>query len=603
MTQDQHTDSPRTLERRDRAGEAPGRARRRVWRSGTVLLAMSVSLAYLGCAQPPEEAPPDAQSDPEIQVSPWFEEVARARGLDFVQVSGHREGRFWLPEIMGGGAALADVDGDGDLDAYLVQSGHLTEPDAGQPPNRLYLNRGDGHFEDVTAGSGAEARGYGMGVAAGDYDDDGDVDLYVTNLGPDVLLRNDGTGHFEDVTESAGLGHPAWGCSVAFLDYDRDGDLDLFVVNYLGWSPGAELDCVNTFGLPEFCGPQSYASPMTDVLYRNDGDGRFTDVSAASGFDLVAGNGLGVACADFDGNGWLDIFVANDQDMDRLWMNEGGSFEERAMVAGCAVDINGRTKSCMGIAIGDVDDDGDPDFLVGAMHKQTDSYFRNEGGYFQDVTTTGGLSYKTSPFTRFGMGWQDFDNDTYLDFYEANGKVEVLGTSFIEEDAYAEPNLVFRGGPGGVFEEIKPRGGTAQPVVATTRAAAFGDIDDDGGVDVLMVNYDGPVHLLRNVVPQRGHWIAFRVVLESGRDALGASVTLRLGERTLTRDVRAAYSYLSSSDPRVHFGLGEAAEAKSVTVRWPDGTLETFGDFTADRFVTLERGTGIGEPSSEPHSR
>ena len=520
----------------------------------------------------------------------WFEDVAQARGIAFEHQSGHDGKRYWLPEIMGGGAALVDVDGDADVDAYFVQSGSLSAADEEQPPNELYLNDGTGFFEASEGGDGAEARGYGMGVAAGDFDNDRDVDLYVTNLGADCLLQNDGRGGFEDVTQAAGLGHPGWGSSAAFLDYDRDGDLDLVLVIYLRWSPGAELDCVNTLGRPDFCGPQSYAAPTPDVLYRNDGDGTFTDVSAGLGFDAVVGNGLGVACADFDGNGWQDIFIANDQSMDRLWVNESGQFTESGMAAGCAVDDDGKAKAGMGIALGDVDDDGDADIVIANMQDESDSYFRNEGSYFRDVTAAGGLGWITRSFTRFGMGWQDFDNDSFLDFYEANGKVEVRGTRFGGADPYAEPNLLFKGASGVLFEEVVPRGGTHEPLIATSRAAAFGDIDADGGVDVLVGNCNGAAHLLRNVVPSRGHWIGFDVTLDNGRTALGATVSVQAGGRTLTRDVRAAYSYMASSDPLVHVGLGTFTEVTAVAVRWPDGSSERFGGFSADRTVTLRRG-------------
>ena len=563
-------------------------------RAQRLAAAAGASAALLaGCGERAEDrgTAPDAPGGPETPSSaspaPWFEEVAAGRGLDFRHISG-QDGEKWLPRIMGGGAALVDADGDGDLDAYLVQSGSLTAAASGQPPNRLYRNRGDGHFEAARE-AGAEAPGYGMGVAAGDVDNDSDVDLYVTNLGENALLRNLGRGRFEDATEGSGLGDPGWGASAAFFDYDRDGDLDLVLVNYLRWRADSEIDCVNTLGLPEFCGPQSYAAPTPDRLYRNDG-GAFTDVSAAAGFETVAGNGLGVACADFDGDGLQDVFVANDQTMDRLWLNRGERFEESAMMAGCAVDEDGKPKAGMGIAVADVDDDGDPDLAVCNMHDETDSYFLNEGSYFRDVTAGRGLG-ASRRFTRFGMGWLDFDNDGYLDLYEANGKVEVRERRYAD-DPYAEPNLLFKGAPGGFFTESEPRGGTAEPLVFTSRAAAFGDVDGDGGVDILVANCDGPAHLLRNVASPRGSWISFRVVLENGRDAIGAAVSLQAGERRLVRDVRAAYSYLASSDPKVHFGLGDEARVFDVAVHWPDGSSERFGDFAAGAVVELRRGAG-----------
>ena len=535
-----------------------------------------------GCGGP-APSPPDP--GPAAGCVPWFAESAEARGLRFVHRSGHRE-RFLMPEIMAGGAALVDLDGDGDLDAYLVQSGGNGQ----LPPNRLYRNRGDGTFEEITEGSGAGDRGYGMGVAAGDYDNDGDLDLYVTNVGPNVLLRNDGGGRFTDVTAIAGVGHEGFGSSAAFVDYDHDGDLDLFALNYLAWSVGTELACSNSLGMPDYCSPQNYDAPAFDVLYRNEGDGTFTDVTRAAGLEEAIGTGLGVLCGDFDADGWIDLFVANDGMEDHLWINRGdGTFRNEALFAGCAVDESGKTKAGMGVAAADVDDDGDLDLLVGNLADETDSFFRNDGGYFTDVTAVAGLGVTSRPFTRFGMAWLDFDNDGALDLYQVNGRV-MLQADPPGEDPYAEPNLLFRGAAGSRFDEVRPRGGTRLPLVATSRAAAFGDIDGDGGLDVLVVNRDARAHLLRNVVPARGHWIAFRALDEHGRDALGATITLRAGDRTIRRDVRSAYSYLAANDPRVHVGLGPHETVTDVQVQWVDGTRESFGTFDAGAVVTLRRG-------------
>jgi len=521
---------------------------------------------------------------------PWFEEAAEERGLRFVHQSGHRD-RYFLPEIMGGGAALFDMDGDGDLDAYLVQSGSLLEPDSRQPGNRLFRNRGDGSFEDVTTGSGAEGRGYGMGVTAGDYDNDGDVDLYVTNLGPDLLLRNESGGRFTDVTTAVGVGDPAWSTSAAFFDYDADGDLDLYVANYIRWSPERELDCFSLSGEPDYCSPKNYNAPTPDALYRNNGNGTFTDLSEAAGLRAAFGNGLGVAVGDFDGDSRLDVFVANDGMMNQLWLNQGrGRFRDGALLAGCALDQDGKAKAGMGVDAVDFDDDGDLDLMVVNLDGESDSFYRNQGSYFSDDTALVGLRAPSRPFTRFGMALVDFDNDGWLDLYEANGRVGLQAQRF-SRDPYAEPNLLFQGSPNGPFEEVLPRGGTRELLVATSRAAAFGDVDNDGGVDILMVNRDAPAYLLLNRVP-RGHWISFRVVDQHRRDALGAVVTFAVGGRRLTRSVKAAYSYLASNDPRVHVGLGEASAVKDVQVRWLDGKTESFGNFDADRIVVLRRGEG-----------
>jgi len=518
---------------------------------------------------------------------PWFEEISGRARIDFVHSSGHGT-RHYLPEIMGGGAALVDFDNDGLLDIYFVQSGSLEHQSAGDG-NRLYRNRGDGTFEDVTDSSGAGVHAYGMGVAAGDFDNDGYTDLYVTNFGQNVLLKNDGRGHFIDVTAKAGVGSSGWSTSAAFLDYDGDGYLDLFVAHYLNWSTAAEVECYSLTGVPDYCSPASYDLPSAATLYHNNGNGTFTDVSARAGLLSAVGNGLGVVAGDFDGDGRVDVFVANDRTPNHLWLNRGdGRFAEQALVAGCAIDQDGTAKSGMGVDAVDVDDDGDLDLFVVNLDGESDSFFRNEKKYFVDDTAVAGLRTASRPFTRFGMALADFDNDGFLDLYEANGRVGRQSEVY-SADPYAEPSLLFRGLAGPHFEAVEPRGGTRTQLVATSRAAAFGDIDNDGGVDIVVVNRDGRPYLLHNIVKPRGHWIMFRVLDEHRRDALGAEVAMTVGPRTIRRDVRAAYSYLASNDPRVHVGLGAETLVKNVTVRWPDGSRQSFGDLSVDRIVTLAR--------------
>jgi enediyne biosynthesis protein E4 len=548
--------------------------------------ALTISIA---CSSPEHGKP--APAAPASTAPAWFEEVAAARGIRFVHRSGHRD-RFLLPEIMGGGAALFDMDGDGDLDAYLVQSGSVTSPGEKGDGNRLFRNRGNGTFDDVTDGSGTSAPGYGMGAAVGDYDNDGDDDLYVTNLGSNVLLQNDGSGRFADVTSRAGVAGSGWSTSAAFLDYDADGDLDLFVARYIDWSAGTEKPCFSLTGVADYCSPRNYDAPTSSLLFRNNGNGTFTNVTAAAGIQSAAGNGLGVVAADFDADGRLDIFVANDGTPNHLWMNLGGGrFSERALVNGVALDQDGRAKAGMGVHAADVDADGDHDLLVVNLDSESDSFFRNERQFFVDDTAAVGLRTISRPFTRFGMALLDFDNDGVLDLFEANGRVGLQSEKY-SNDPYAEPNLLFRGLADGKFAEVQPRGGTATPRAATSRAAAFGDVDNDGGIDVLVVNRDEGAHLFRNIAPQRGHWLSIRVVDEHGRDALGAELTVKVGSRTIRTDVRAAYSYLASNDPRVHVGLGAATRVDEISVRWPSGAREIFGPFDADRVVTIRKGSG-----------
>jgi hypothetical protein len=528
--------------------------------------------------------------------TPWFEEVAAASGLAFEHTTGRRPGRYLMPESIGGGAALLDADGDGRLDAYLVQSGSLDAPSGDASRNRLFLQRPDGNgalrFVDSTDGSGADDRGYGMGAAAGDLDGDGRTDLVVTNWGPNALLLARGEGRFEDATAEWSAGHEGWGTSAALGDLDVDGDLELYVANYVAWTIEGEIECRNRRGERDFCPPANYHAPEADALLENvDGRG-FNDVSTASGVASVLRYGLGVACLDLDADGRLDLFVANDGVPDVLWLNLGGlRVEDVASRVGCAVDASGQEKAGMGVALGDVDDDGDDDLFVCNIEGETDSFFENRGGLFVDRTRGAGLGGTSRPFTRFGVAWVDLDADGRLDLFQANGRVNRSETTF-GEDPYAEPNLVLRGLEGGRWEEVLPRGGTSSLLAGSSRGAAFGDLDDDGGVDVIVVDEDAPALLLRNVVPERGRWIGFRLVDARGADALNATVSCRVGDRIATRRTRAAYSFQASNDPRAHFGLGAVDGVQDVVVRWPDGVEERYGELPAGRYHTLVRGRG-----------
>ena len=519
------------------------------------------------------------------QPQPWFAEAAAGRGIDFRHRSGFEQ-RYLLPEITGSGAALADLDGDRDLDIYLVQSGSLVS--ATDAVDRVYLNRGDGYFEPGP--QPPDGNGYGMGVAAGDYDNDGDVDLYVTNVGANALLRNDGTGRFENVAAAAGVADDGWGTSAAFLDLDGDNDLDLFVANYINWSQQAELECYMA-GVPTYCPPQNYKAPAPDRLFRNDGDGTFTDVSRAAGLHLAFGNGFGVVGADYDQDGRTDVFVANDMMVNQLWLNQGElAFAESAMDWGCGVDEAGQAKAGMGVTAADLDDDSDVDVLVVNLQGQTDSLFRNAGGWFEDATAEFGLNLTSRRFTRFGVVLADLDNDGRLDLYQANGAV--AHRFLTQEDPFAEPNTLYRATQEGRFELVLPAGGVAGAPRHTSRGLALGDVDNDGGLDLLVVNRDAAPYLLLNRAPGRGNWIRFRVLTEQGRDAHAATVSAGIGPRRVHRDVQPAASYLSSNDPRVHFGLGEATRVTDVMVSWPGGTRESFGDFTAGSDVELREGEG-----------
>lgn len=527
-------------------------------------------LVLAGCALPERE-----------QSADWFQDEAADRGLVFTHESGF-EGPYRTPEIMGGGAALLDADGDGDLDAYLVQGGDLFGERQMPPANQLFINRGDGQFEAVDSGDGADRR-YGMGVATGDYDGDGDPDLYLTNWGRNTLLRNDGGARFTDVTEAAGVGHSGWGTAAAFADLDDDGDLDLFVVNYLNWQPGSAQDCIRTY-----CAPTP-DDATADVLYRNDGNGTFTDVSARAGLNTAFGNGLGIAAADFDGDGRTDIFVANDGMVNQLWLNRGDlRFSDEALLWGVAMDDHGFAKAGMGVAAGDVDDDLDVDVLVVNLEQQTDSLYVNAGSHFVDATARFGLGVVSRRYTRFGVVLTDFDNDGDLDLYQSNGRIDHTPGPDAGSDPFAQPNVLY----GHDADGFSLREGVTDPGPHTSRGVASGDVDGDGGIDLLVVNRDAPAYLLMNRLSGRGEWLRFRVLGPSGAAALGAEVYATIGGIRRRRDVQTAGSYLSASDPAVHFGLGQASGVTGVEVRWPGGEHETFGEFPASGTFDLRFGAG-----------
>jgi len=528
--------------------------------------------------------------------SPWFREVARERGLDWTHVRGPQ--RYWFPEIMGGGVGLLDFDGDGALDVYLVQSGDLAEPSA-SPGGRLFRNLGAARFEEAGAEHGARDTGYGMGCACGDADQDGDTDLFVTRLGPDALWRNDG-GVFADATASAGVGDPGWGTSALWLDVDADGDLDLAVANYVRWSRERELVCRSPQGPPDYCSPLNYDAPTRATLYRNEGDGRFTDVSERAGLSAAFGNGLGVVGGDLDDDGRADLYVANDMTPNQLWQNRGdGTFVDRALLAGCAVNKDGSPEAGMGTVAVDADDDGDLDLFITHLRDETNTFYQNLGGRFRDHTGALGLAAPSLPFTGFGVGFQDFDRDGVLDLYVANGAVTRNRTPYDAGDPYGEPDLLFRGrraADGALrFEELLPRGGTEPPLVGNGRGAAFGDLDEDGDVDAVVVDNGQRVRLLENVAPG-GHWLSLRLRERAGGDALGARATLVSGGTTRYRWAMAGGSYCSSGDPRILCGLGAEAAPVTVTVRWSDAGEERFGPLDCDRKHELRRGQGQALP-------
>ena len=534
-------------------------------------------------------------------------------GPDFVHFNG-MSGELYFPEMMGSGAALFDYDGDGDLDAYLVQ-GVMLGPgkrlaDAVFPPaddkplvDRLYRNDSvtlDGQtqvrYTDVTGGSGLRSGGYGMGVAAADFDNDGRVDLYVTNFGANQLWRNLGEGRFENVTAAAGVGDERWSVSAAWIDYDRDGDLDLYVGNYVRYTFDNAKPCRSSTSARDYCSPLVY-KPDVDTLYRNDGDGRFTDVSAAAGIRAKFGGALGVVVADFNADGWQDLYVANDGVANQLWINRrDGTFSDEAMLAGVGVNMDGSPEASMGVDAADFDGDGDEDLFMTHLARETNTLYINDGeGWFEDRTLAMGLANPSFQYTGFGTAWFDYDNDGWLDSLAVNGAVTRIEEQLLAGDPFPlrQANQLFRNEGQGRYREVSGEAGKAFEVALVSRGAAFGDVDNDGDTDVLIANNAGPARLLINEVGQDADWIGFRLADGGGRDLYGASLVLDVGDRRVLRRAGSDGSYASSSDPRLLVGLGERGEAPlTAHVVWPDGARERFDRLRPGAYHDLLRGQG-----------
>jgi hypothetical protein len=552
------------------------------------LAMLIVVAAFIGGA----EAPP---------YGTLFVEAAAATGLNFTHVTG-ATGQYYMAEVMGAGAALFDYDNDGDLDVFLVQGGSLDGSTARGtgPTSRLFRNdlaAGGGkrtlRFTDVTERAGVGVRAYGMGAAVADYDNDGDLDLFVTSFGPDTLFRNNGDGTFTDVTAQAGVSDALWSTSAAFLDYDRDGDLDLFVANYLDFTVASNKVCHDSVGARDYCSPRAYR-PVPDRLYRNDGNGRFTDVTESSGISKADGAGLGVATGDYNRDGWIDLYVANDAGPNQLWINKrDGTFVDEGLISGSAVNASGNPEGSMGIASGDFDADGDEDLFITNIAGETFVLYANDGtGNFEDARVKVGLGAPTAAFTGFGTDWFDYDNDGLLDLFIANGAVNVIEAQRGQPRPFRMTNQLFRN-IGSRFTDTTAAAGPALAAMNIARGAAFGDIDNDGDVDVLTTTNGGPVSLLLNEAGSGSHWVQIRTEQPTAnRFALGAWVGVeRAGKPTIWRRVKTDGSYLCASDARVHVGLGASSAITAIVVQWPDGRRDRFEDVGADRVVILKRPT------------
>ena len=535
-----------------------------------------------------------------------FDEVAEKVGLTFRHYNG-MNGKFFLPEIMGAGAALFDYDNDGDLDVFLVQ-GNVLEPGdkpsttmfpfpkTELPHHKLFRNDlklGKPQFVDVTEKSGIAATGYGMGVAAGDINNDGRPDLYITNLGSNQMYLNKGDGTFVDVTKSSNTDDQRWSTSAAFFDYDRDGWLDLMVVNYANFSPDNNPTCYAATSARDYCTPRVFRAPG-NRLFHNRRDGTFEDVTASAGVAKEFGHGLGIVTADFNNDGWLDIFVANDGDPNQLWINQrNGTFANDALLAGAAVNRDGKPEAGMGVDAADFDGNGTDDVFVTHLMEETNTLFTNLGqATFEDRTREAGVAMPGRRFTGFGTLFFDYDNDGWLDLLIVNGAVQLLPELLRKGDPFplGQPKQLFHNQGDGSFVEIIDNAGANFQVPEVGRGAAFGDIDNDGDTDVLVTNNNGPVRLLLNQSGNRNHWLGLRLIGKSGRDMLGASVEVVVTKtQTLRRRARTDGSYLSANDPRVLVGLGNATRVEVVRVRWPDGSVTELKSPPVDRYTTINQ--------------
>ena len=591
----------------------------RAWMTG--LLAMA--LATVGAGQGAGPALPAGGEE-------IFRDVAAEVGIDFVHFNG-MSGELYYPEMNGAGVALLDYDGDGDLDVFLQQGAMLGGKPLDKalfPPkhplpltHRLYRNdlavAPDGtrtlRFTDVTSKMALPMVGYAMGLASGDFDNDGRIDLYLSNFGPNQMLKNNGDGTFTDVTAKAGTDEPRWDVAASFFDYDRDGWLDLFVATYVNFTLATHKPCSGFAGMPDYCGPLAFL-PEPDRLFRNRGDGTFADVTATALVAPENGSGLGVVAADLNGDGWSDLYVANDLMANDLWINQkDGTFRNEALLGGCAANEMGEYEASMGVDAADADNDGDDDLFMTHLTGQTNTFYLNDGrGMFKDWTQETGLGPPSWNFTGFGTTFFDYDNDSWLDLLVTNGEVRMIGALVRAKDPYPLHqtdqlfrNLGVRPDAGGRlrYEEVTAGAGQVFRLSEVGRGAAFGDVDNDGDTDVLVTNNNGPARLLRNEIGSRKPWLGLRLVGGTPgreRDMLGARAGLfRKGRPTLWRRAHTDGSYEAASDPRVLFGLGDgpgAADIEKVRVVWPSGRAEEFTGITAGAYTTLREGTGRPAP-------
>ena len=575
---------------------------------------VAVCALMVACSSPP---PPQREGGGSNSTQrPIFEDLTAEAGLQFVHDAG-MSGELYIIELMGAGCGLLDFDNDGDLDLYLVQ-GHLLEPGyspqralrergaAEVPADRLFRNdlevMADGtrrvRFTDVTESAGIVAPWYGMGVATGDMDNDGWIDIFVTNWGPNHLWHNNGDGTFTDVAAEVGADDSRWSSSAAFADVNRDGWLDLYVAHYVDFSYATHRVCRDAASAPDYCGPATF-NAETDTLLVNRGDGTFEDVSVPAGITGARSPGLGVAVADINSDGLLDIYVANDFNENHLWVNRGdGTFSDEALWSGCAVNWMGERESSMGVDAADFSGDGQDDIFVAHMDRETNTLYLNDGsGLFIDSSRGSGLGATSQRHTTYAGAWMDFDNDGLLDVMNLNGAM-VLSNDWAAPgaaDPLPEPNQLFRNLGHGKFEEIDATGDPVLEANEISRSGAVGDLDNDGDPDLVITNCNGPARVLLNRSDNDNHWLGLRLLDGDGlRDQLGAYVEVYVqgAPAALVRRARTESGYLTASDPRVLVGLGPATAVERLRVRWPSGKVEQWQGPLVDQYIELREGSG-----------
>lgn len=527
-----------------------------------------------------------------------FVDITAQAGITFKHISSPE--KKYIVESMSGGVALFDYDNDGLLDIYFVNSLTMDlQKSATKPQSELYRNNGNETFTNVTAKAGVGDTGWGMGACAGDYNNDGWEDLYVTCLGPDHLYKNNGDGTFTDVTKSAGVGDPRWSTGSAFLDYDNDGDLDLFVSNYVDFDVNnlatQERPCLYR-GIAVQCGPRGLRG-AGDTLYQNNGDGTFTDVSVKAGVSDPNGYyGLGVVCSDFDGDGFVDIFVANDATPNFLYRNKGdGTFKDIGFTSGTAVNENGSEQACMGVTVGDYDHDGKFDIFATNFSQEYNVLYRGQGAnLFTDVSHTAG--FLNQPYVSWGTKFFDYDNDGWLDLFVVNGHVYPQVDKANLDAGYRQRKFLHKNNRNGTFSEVAAQAGDALMEKRVSRGVAFGDIDNDGDVDIVVNDLDGAPSLLRNDGGNANNCLLIKTVgVRSNRDGIGARVKVVSGDLIQVDEVRSGASYISHNDLRLHFGLEKRAKVDLIEIRWPSGAVEKVENPGVNKILVIKEGKGVVE--------